>query len=101
MNTRTWVAAGLAAVGLALAGGTKAEASPRRQLHHQSDRIDQGHRHDDLSDSEYRHLRGNERRIRSQYRRDRRDGGGLSPQERQHLEAELHRENRMIYHMRH
>lgn len=101
MNARTWIAAGLAAAGLALAGGTRAEAAPGRQFHHQSQRIQQGRRHDDLTDSEYRHLRNNERRIWSRYRRDRRDGGGLSWQERQRMEAELRRENRMIYHMRH
>ena len=100
MNARTWIAAGLAAVGLALATASDAEAAPRRRFRHQWQRLQEGRRHDDLSDSEFRHLRNNQRRIFRDYRRDRRDGCGLSGYERQRLDRRMDRQSRMIYRKR-
>ncbi|HBY61940.1 MAG TPA: hypothetical protein DEH78_19140 [Solibacterales bacterium] len=67
----------------------------------QRERIEQGVRSGELTRGEAARLREQQRDIRQTVRRDRVDGGGLTPRERAKIEKKQDRANRSIARQKH
>jgi hypothetical protein len=72
----------------------------QRQINQQQ-RIFKGVKHDQISQKEYRNLERRSLSIQLQERRDRRDGGSFTPQERNRIQQRLNHLSGSIYGDRH
>jgi hypothetical protein len=97
MKTILTIAAALAAT----VGTTAAEAQVNQRQWQQQQRIYAGVRQHQIGRGEYARLQRQQARIAGYERVSRRDGGGLSGQERARLNRMQNRASRAIYNQRH
>ena len=90
----------LALAALFIGGAANAQNIRGREFRQQQ-RIGQGVRSGQLTPGETRVLEGREARLHRQIRRDRIDGGGLSPAERARIQREQNRMSNNIYRFKH